>query len=703
VNHLLRRLLPRLAASELRLFLALLAAIVIGMVAATSLGGWRSLLASERIAVANAAAGQLLRGAEHVQAERGLAQTALLSPAPADQAARDRIASRRASAAAALEPALATLATLDTPSIAPRLAAARASLEAVEHSRRAVDAALGQPRPARPEALRREWYPTATAAVAALSGVWVELSLAGSAQDPTLARANETAFLGTTMREAAGVERAGLSALLAGAEPATPQRLASWAEHRGAVALAWRRVQELNPEAEQHPLLAAAFTKAKAEFARYFAMRDAAIAAATEGRPLPMTLAAFRTASDAALDSMVGIRDAGLALGTDHLAARMVAERNSLILQGAFALLAILLCLFTHQRTSLRLFGPLAWISKAIEAMAQGRPQPPMPAQARQDDEIGAILTAVQAMAAQATEREALSQTREQEAIARRAWTKRIEELIGAFEIDAREALATVTVSATGLESSADAMTTVADQGLRLTTAVAAAAEGAASNTGVAAAAAEELAASVGEISRQVSRAATIARNAVAEAGRTDSTVRGLSEAALRIGEVVQMISGIAGQTNLLALNATIEAARAGESGKGFAVVASEVKTLAGQTAKATAEIETQIAEIRAVAAAAAEAILGICAVVSEIDQAAATIAAAVGEQGAATAEIARSIAAAARDTGDVSRDTGQARVAASRTGEEGTQVRRAAAEVSATAERIGSRITRFLQEVRAA
>jgi hypothetical protein len=85
----------------------------------------------------------------------------------------------------------------------------------------------------------------------------------------------------------------------------------------------------------------------------------------------------------------------------------------------------------------------------------------------------------------------------------------------------------------------------------------------------------------------------------VQQAEATDQRIAQLSEAGARIGDVVKLITSIAEQTNLLALNATIEAARAGDAGRGFAVVAQEVKTLAGQTAKATDEISTQIASMQ--------------------------------------------------------------------------------------------------------
>lgn len=159
---------------------------------------------------------------------------------------------------------------------------------------------------------------------------------------------------------------------------------------------------------------------------------------------------------------------------------------------------------------------------------------------------------------------------------------------------------------------------------------------------------AEELVASVAEISRQVSQARDIGTEAVAQAGRTNTIVSGLSTAAQRIGDVVQLIQTIAAQTNLLALNATIEAARAGEAGQGFAVVASEVKNLATQTAKATEEIAAQIASVQTSTENAVTALDGITSTIRRISDISSAIASAVEEQSAVTTEMSSNMRVAA-------------------------------------------------------
>ncbi len=168
-------------------------------------------------------------------------------------------------------------------------------------------------------------------------------------------------------------------------------------------------------------------------------------------------------------------------------------------------------------------------------------------------------------------------------------------------------------------------------------------------NVQAVAAGAEELSASFQEIARQVAHASDIAQKAVAVAGSAGSIVSALALDAQKIGEIVGLISDIAGQTNLLALNATIEAARAGESGRGFAVVAAEVKSLATRTAKATDEIGEQVSSVRASTSDVTSAIASIAEIIATINSITSAISGSVEAQGAVTTDMSENMQIAAK------------------------------------------------------
>ncbi|MCQ4159826.1 methyl-accepting chemotaxis protein [Roseomonas sp. GC11] len=345
---------------------------------------------------------------------------------------------------------------------------------------------------------------------------------------------------------------------------------------------------------------------------------------------------------------------------------------------------------------------PVRRLTGAMERMTHGDLDARVEDKER-PDEIGAMARALEIFRDKVREGErmAAEQARADEATKARA--RKVDQLVGQFGQEAQKALDALRGASQRLGETSGVMSGEAEKAQRLTGTLSAATENASSNAQTAAAATEELNSSIGEITRQVSRSAEVARRAVTETERTDRTVRELADTANKIGDVVRLIADIAGQTNLLALNATIEAARAGEAGKGFAVVASEVKNLASQTAKATEEISQQVAAIQGATGHAVEAIRSIAAVVTEIDQTSAAIAAAVEEQGAATQEIARNVTGTAQAAGSLSREVGVVRNAAEVNGRSAAQVREASGEVASTSETLRNQVDRFLKGIQAA
>jgi methyl-accepting chemotaxis protein len=346
---------------------------------------------------------------------------------------------------------------------------------------------------------------------------------------------------------------------------------------------------------------------------------------------------------------------------------------------------------------------PIKQIAGVLLQLANGSREFDIPYTGR-GDEVGDAARAARSFRDNLVRLEKLEA--EQKQAAARAVAERkgmVRDLADTFERAIGNIVGAVSSAATELESAAGTLTKNAAATQQLSAAVAIASAQASANVQSVASATGEVGASIEEIGRQVRQSTKIAAEAVKQAEQTDARIAELSRSASRIGDVVTLITMIAGQTNLLALNATIEAARAGEAGRGFAVVAAEVKMLATQTAKATESIKTQIAEMQNTTKDSVAAIKEISVTIGRISEIAATITAAVDAQGAATQEIAHNVAQAAQGAAQVATNITDVNHDADETGTASAKVLQAAQFLSGESRKLELEVENFIDTVRAA
>jgi methyl-accepting chemotaxis protein/CHASE3 domain sensor protein len=403
-------------------------------------------------------------------------------------------------------------------------------------------------------------------------------------------------------------------------------------------------------------------------------------------------------------DNAASIRDSAAAdnAKTERATESLIRSTQSLVLMLAMVLVALGGCLaFFLSRGISR---PIVKLCKAMRELAGGNFAVVLPGLGRKD-EIGEMAGAVEEFKVQAlakADRDASERDAQNKAgiLQRRAELNRFAD---DFETVVGAIVSKVSTSAAQLEAAAGTLTRTVTLTRDLTTRVVGASEQASADVRTVAAATEQLSASVYDIGNRVQQSSRIAGAAVAQADQTDERIAKLSRAAQQIGEVVKLITAIAGKTNLLALNATIEAASAGEAGRGFAVVAVEVKSLASQTAKATEEISSHILEIQDATQQSVAAIKEIGDTIRQISRIASEIANAVEQQSSATQGIATNVQSVAQVTREVTSSIIEVNQESGETGTASAEVLNSARALSVESLRLRQELDRLMANIRAA
>jgi methyl-accepting chemotaxis protein len=373
---------------------------------------------------------------------------------------------------------------------------------------------------------------------------------------------------------------------------------------------------------------------------------------------------------------------------------------------GAMAIaagIAALLALATTMAIVRHVTKPLRAVTETLTVLAEGRTDVEV-RHADRHDEIGMIARTVGVFKNNRIERRQLEAERiDAEKLAMERRKAERNQFVEAFRTKIGGIIEQVLNSSGQFEKDAQQLSVTAHSTAQMSGQSADASRQASEHVRSAATASNELSQSIIEISRRVQDSNNVAADAVKQATATDQRMAELTAAGDRIGDVVKLITSIAEQTNLLALNATIEAARAGDAGRGFAVVAQEVKTLAGQTAKATDEISSHIVNMQRATGESVDAIKAIGLTIERISEITTSISSAVEQQGAATKSIAAGVQAAAGGTLDVADNIERVARGAGETETTSGQMLRSAKALSDVSVHLRDEVERFLDSVRAA
>ncbi|MFY7959166.1 MAG: methyl-accepting chemotaxis protein [Elsteraceae bacterium] len=663
----------------------------------------KRLVDMRRLATLSTISEPLIKSLGATRLERGTILATLAGEGPINNASENRIATQRPIVDAGQADAVRKLEAAPDAVAKPVLEKLKATYQGYQDLRAKAEVAMRQPLAARDQAVIRDAPKLSLDYLDAVAAASDHIDSVLQMVDPSVDQLLKAKRAAMTMRVTAGQAMLHTNVATAAKRGWTKSELHDATEMRGRYLMAWSAITEVSSQPGAPKELVDATAKAKEIAMGYIqGAHKTYVEALSNGAPPSASLADLQSGNSVALGAIEAVAIAA-ARATEARADAMLSDATgALLFSSAVLILALVLTGVGFWVVQRRICRPIKDLTGSMTRLAARDFSGEAPF-AERGDEIGEMARTLKVFKDNMIAADRMAEAQAAEQAVKSARVSRLDQLNADFDRSARAALDALAQAASEVRSTASGMSESSKTAAERTVAATTASEQASLRVQTVASATEQLSASIQEISLQVSESSVVAGQAVEEVVETNGTMRNLSEAAQKIGDVVNLINSIAGQTNLLALNATIEAARAGEAGKGFAVVAGEVKNLATQTARATQEIIAQVSSMQNTTAAAVSAISRIDHTISRMNEISASIAAAMEEQGAATQEIARNLQEAAAGASDMSNNVGGVNAVVERTGDASQRMFGAADQLSRQTEALKGEVSAFLGAIRAA
>lgn len=341
----------------------------------------------------NIAINNLLTAAKAWANERGVTNSALNAPSPANTQALERIKSYRSTADTAYMAAMEQIKDHNSSNTISLINKTQDSYSAIVKLRQKVEQELAKPQIARKPALLKYWVSSMSKLIIISQELRYTLVKEEASIDSKLGLMANLTHFSWIMGEYAGRERALIAGAIASELPFNENTLQELALYRGKVDLAWSMVQNLSYSSNEEVKKAVA--SVKNEFFNTFdRLRRSIYRAGINADPYPVTTQEWIDQSTTAVDTVIAMQKKAMLESEHHIDGLIVAANAKLFLNSVILLLSIAIVAFTYYAVLFRVIKPLNNMTLAMKKMADGNKAiiPSLKAK----DEIGDIARALQ-------------------------------------------------------------------------------------------------------------------------------------------------------------------------------------------------------------------------------------------------------------------------------------------------------------------